>query len=176
MDIFSYRKETEKPRCPAPKNVDRIKKIIHNFIADFESEDDFGRTTDASASIFFLLAEAFREEKNFEKEQFYLKKSFHWAMQGKFVDGSLYLRLAAYEVKRGNYEQALAYCDSGLASKQILSNQLHAAQQAILLFAKSKIYEKMGRPETAREYVEKSRMLCQAPNLRKLFDPWWIKE
>ena len=26
MDIFSYRKETEKPRCPAPKNVDRIKK------------------------------------------------------------------------------------------------------------------------------------------------------
>ncbi len=158
------------------KEVDRIKKIIHNFIADFESEDDFGRTTDASASIFFLLAEAFREEKDFEKEQFYLKKSFHWAKRGKFVDGSLYLRLAAYEVKRGNYEQALAYCDSGLASKQISSNQLHAAQQAILLFAKSKIYEKMGRPETAREYLKKSRKLHPSPNFRKYFDPWWINE
>ncbi|MBQ9335704.1 MAG: tetratricopeptide repeat protein [Lentisphaeria bacterium] len=158
------------------KGFGRIKKIIHDFIADFKSEDDFGRTIDNSASIFFLLAETFREKNDFEKELFYLKKSFHCAKQGKFVGDSLYLRLAAYEVRRGNYEQALAYCDSGLTSKQFLSNPLHAERQAILLIAKSKIYEKMGRPETAREYVEKSRMLCQAPNLRKLFDPWWIKE
>ena len=158
------------------KGFGRIKKIIHDFIADFGSEDDFARITDESSLHYFLLAEAFRGEKDLEKEQFYLNKSFYWAKRGKFVYEYLYLRLAAHELKLGNYEQALKYCDSGLTEEQILTNLLHAESQAILLIAKSKIYEKMGRPETAREYLKKSRKQCQSPNLRKFFVPWWIKE
>lgn len=157
------------------KGFDRIKKIIYDFIADIESEGDFARIADESGVHYFLLAEAFRGEKYLEKEQIYLKNSFHWAKQEKFVYEYLYLRLAACEVKRKNYEQALTYCDSGLTSKQFITNRLHAESLAVLLFAKSKIYEKMGRPETIREYPQ-IRKLCQSLNLRKRFAPWWIKE
>ena len=81
-----------------------------------------------------------------------------------------------YELQQKNYEQALAYCDSGLAEKKIVSNQVYAQTQAVLLFAKSKIYEKMGRPETAHEYAEKARKLDPFPGFEKSFERWWIME
>jgi len=157
------------------KDFSRMKQMILDFLTEFESEDDFGRQVDYSAALYFLLAEAFRGEKDYEEEQFYLKKSLYWAKRGKTVYEYLYLRLAVYELQQENYEQALAYCDSGLGSTKFISNRFHAESQAILLFAKSKIYEKMGRPEAAREYLEKSRKLHPSPNLRNGFNPWWIK-
>ena len=153
-----------------------LKKQIFELLAQFESENDFGRQLNESAAIFFMLSQAFRGEKDYEKELFYLKKSLYWAKQGYYVYGHLYLRLASHELQRGNFEQALAYCDSGLAEKKIVSNQVYAQTQAVLLFAKSKIYEKMGRPETAREYAEKARKLDPFPGFEKSFERWWIME
>ena len=158
------------------KDFGQAKKIISQFYAEFESENDFGNKLDCSAYLFFLWAQAFRGENNLIQEQQYLKKSLYWAKQGKFVYEYLYLRLAAHELQQGNFEHALSYCDSGLAEKQFLSNRNYAQAQAVLLFAKSKIYEKMGRPETAREFAEKSRKLCPNPRLRQNFNPWWIEK
>ena len=154
----------------------RIKKIISDFITEFESETDFGQKMNVSADLFFHLSQAFRGEKNFARERYYLEKSLYWAKQGKFVYDCLYLRLAAHALIQKKYDQALSYCDSGLAEKQVVSNRNYEESHAILLFAKSKIYEKMGQPEIAAKYAEKARKLDPSPLFHKKFDRWWIKK
>ena len=158
------------------KKYARAKKMIFNFLAEFKSETDFGRQTDFSASIFFILSQAFRGEKNFAQERYYLTKSLYWAKQEKYVFEFLYLRLAAYEVMQKKYDQALSYCDSGLAMKQFVSNQVYEDSCAMLLFAKSKIYEEMGQPEIAAEFAQKALKLNSSPHFQKIFNLWWVKK
>ena len=158
------------------KEYAQAKEVIFNFSAEFESEKDFGRRITYSSAIFFILSQTFRLEKNFEQERHYLDQSFYWAKKGKTVPEYLYLRLAVYETIQGKYEQALAYCDYGLTRKQFLSNRNHAESQAMLLFAKSKIYEQMGQMKTAAEFTEKARKLDSSPHFLTYFGRWWFKK
>ena len=153
------------------KQYDMAKKIYFDYLAEYKDDTEFQKIFDGAPYIYYGLVRIYRKEKDFVREEYYLKRCLASISIKNYAYAGMFLRAAGYAIREGNFDRAIKYCDTGLAwgmKQRFPSKEDEQGYYEMLWAGKREIYQQMNQPEKAEECSRRIKSKLDSDELDKL--------